>query len=258
MNTEQTKNDTTAEEIVKELPLLPVLGFVFALCYESAYFFSLNIELRQILTLSDIIEASALKILPAIPLLLLGFWVGSSQESAQPSDMSRPKKILADVPFTLIKYTVFFSATIYLLFGLPAQIGFMSLALSSLLIFANIIIFPALAHSDRVTFMTVWLLIITIVTFASMGYNDAHKIRFGDRSNLPDVLIQKGADDIEPSEYKLVRRLSSGLLLTTQNSDQLLFLQNDTSSSVIFEMNTAPFKGILCGGFGWCPLPLLK
>ena len=78
MNEKSPPVGVTVDAIVRELPLLPVIGFVFALCYEGMFFFSLSIELRQILTLTDLIESSALKILPAIPLFIIGAWMGSS------------------------------------------------------------------------------------------------------------------------------------------------------------------------------------
>ena len=246
--------DVTVETIIRELPLLPVIGFVFALSYERMFFFSLSIELRQILTLTDLVEASALKILPAIPVLFIGFWVGANEPRPRAESGSQRVRNFFTDPINLLGITVVFSATMYVLFGIGAVVGFASSAMILLLLFARIAIFPALICTGKETFLTVWLLLVCVVAFATMGHIDAHTIRFGDRSKLPLVTTEVSISDKVESEFRLVRVLSSGMLVATEDKARLWFIKSESSSVITFETDPVPFQGLLCGGFGWCPI----
>ena len=257
MDEKSPQTDVTVVSIVRELPLLPVVGFVFALCYESVFFFSLSIELGQILTLTDLIEASALKILPAIPMFFLGAWAGSSDRLPKAeNNQQRVRNFFSDPSYYLIGIMTVLSAAMYILFGIdPIFVGFGSLAIIVLLLLANVAIFPTLMEMgvNRVTFLTVWFLMVSTVVFGSIGYNDAHDIRFGDRSKLPLVTTEVAISDANQAELRLVRRLSSGILVATEARDHLWFINNNNSGVLTFETDPIPFQGILCGGFGWCP-----
>lgn len=215
MSKKSHQADVTVASIARALPLLPVIGFVFALCYESMFFFSLTIELRQILTLTDLIEASAFKILPAIPLLFIGAWAGSS-DLLPKAKSNRPlvRNFFSD-PIYLFQIALVLSATMYILFGLVPWLGFASSAIIVLLLFGNVVIFPILLDTDQETFLTVWFLITTTVIFASIGHSDAHNIRFGDRSKFPLVITEVAIPEANQDELRLVRRLSSGMLVAT-------------------------------------------
>lgn len=252
MNEKATQADGTIASIIRELPILPVLGFVFALCYEGTFFFFLNIELRQLLTLTDIVESSALKILPAVPLLLLGAMIGSYEPPPKAkNNRERVRNFFRD-PLYLARFLIVFSALMYVFFGLSPELGFTSLALVVLAVFAHFAIFPTLLETDKGTFTTVWLLMVATVIFASMGHNDAYDIRFGDRSEFPLVVTEVGIPAANQADLRLIRRLSSGMLVATEAKDLLWFIDKDSSSVLTFKTDPTPFKGILCGGFGWC------
>jgi hypothetical protein len=254
LNEKSPQAGVTVDAIVRELPLLPVIGFVFALCYEGMFFFSLSIELRQILTLTDLIEASALKILPVIPVMLVGAWAGSGDPlPTAKNNRQRARNFISNPAYYLIIIMGVLTATAYVLFGLEPRLGSLSSALIVLFLFANFIIFPVIMDTDRRTFLTVWLFIVATVIFAFMGHNDAHNIRFGDRSKLPLVTTEFAIPDANQAELRLVRQLSSGMLVATEARNHLWFINNNNSAVLTFETDPIPFQGILCGGFGWCP-----
>lgn len=247
-------DDLTTGTLMRELALLPIIGFVLALCYEGAFFFFLDIELRQVLTLTDIVEASALKILPAIPFLFIGAWVGSSDPLPQAANnRQRVRNFFLSGPEYFIKLMVYFSAGMYFLFGVGAQFGFVASVLVIVGFIGRIAIFPALRDLSRKTVVAVWFVVVITVIFFSMGQSDAHSIRMGDRSDLPFITSEKMTQDTVVDELRLVRRLSSGVLVTATTGDRLWFIANDGSSILTFKMDTTPFRGVLCGGLGWCP-----
>lgn len=246
------------ETVIRALPLLPVLGFTFALSYEFMFFFWLGIELRQVLSLTDIIEASALKILPTVPLLLAGVLITDFEVDSRKGIGEGGQKSRVLTPLTLIKITLFLSAAIYLLFGISPQTGFSSLALIILVTFANITIFPYLAYTGFITFMTVWLLLVATVLFSAMGHSDAHAVRFGDRSKLPLVTTKTPLPDTSQSELRLVRRLSSGILVVADDRTQMWFVNKDNSIVLTFKTDTVQFQGLLCDDDGACLKPLMK
>ena len=118
-------------------------------------------------------------------------------------------------PIYLFQIALVLSATMYILFGLVPWLGFASSAIIVLLLFGNVVIFPILLDTDQETFLTVWFLITTTVIFASIGHSDAHNIRFGDRSKFPLVITEVAIPEANQDELRLVRRLSSGMLVAT-------------------------------------------
>jgi len=232
---------------------------VFALCYEGSFYFFLGIELRQILTLTDIVESSVLKIAPAIPLFILGAWVGSAPPLEKATNLRQhARNFVHDLPIKLISWAVNLSAIVYFLFGRGEIFGFPSLILVTFVFFGKLVILPLLDRTNSEISIGIWLILIAALAFTSMGYTEAHKIRFGDHSKLPIVSIEMSTASTISGEVRLVRRLSSGILVTNEVKERLLFIFTDNSSILTFKIDGTPFRGVLCGGFGFCPSIFFK
>ncbi len=230
-----------------------MLGFVFAVSYEGMFFYSLSIELNQILAFADIVEASALKILPSIPLLFLMLSFATSDFLSESEENRQTNRsLLRYLKFAYGVFVVVFAA-LFVLFGFEANLGFACSALIAMYFFLRFIVSPALRNKDIQIYRAILIFLFFTLTFVFIGFSDARTARFGDRSALPRVTTDVIIPEADHTDYRFVRALSSGILLATEARDKMWFVRHDNSTILTFYISPTPFRGVLCEEFEWCP-----
>ncbi len=249
---EKAEFSIRTEELIKELSLVPMLGFLLAFCHESAYFFSLGIDARYVISLQDIIRASALSILPAIPLVLFGLWLGSGPKPEPAKNpREKAKNFIALAPEKMVIFTVIMSAGCFVLLGTAPELSVSFLYLVFIVLAGRLIIFPHLNRVGIPSFYVVWIIIGSLGVFAGMGSSEAYKVRSGQREEFP-VLSSTEFREVTNSTAFVLRSFSSGLLVGTNDRKRVWFLDSATSSTLEFGIDPEPFIGLLCYTFDWC------
>ncbi|WP_209833555.1 hypothetical protein [Ruegeria sp. HKCCE3926] len=249
---ETTDFSIRTDELIKEISLVPMLGFLLAFCHESAYFFSLGIDARYIISLQDIIRASTLSILPAIPLILIGLWLGSvPKPKPAKSVREKAKNFVALAPEKMVFITVYLSAACFILLGAAPELSISFLYLVIIVVVGRIFIFPHLRQTGVTSFFGIWIIIASLGLFAGMGSSEAYDVRSGQREKFP-VLSSTQFSEVADSTAFVLRSFSSGLLVGTNDRERVWFLDSTTTSTLEFEIDPEPFKGLLCYALDWC------
>jgi hypothetical protein len=230
-------------EITKAIPLLPVIGFIFAMSYEQGFFIALGMRASLILEISDIVKASVLFIAPAIPAALIGICLGyyGKIDGGQTS-RTKAKAFFYNAPRNIIVVTAWMGAIAFILLGASPKLG----SLFALAIFAQLLLRLILNDFTRTGLKPEILMIIYVVTYSSaacagMGMVAANNVRSANISSFPQT-----------GEKFFVRSLANGHLLLSQDLTRLEFETKSPERTIEFEIEREPFQGILCYAFDWC------
>lgn len=244
-------NQLSLDQLLKELALAPIIGFVLALLYESSFFFFLDVPLNLVLRIEDIVWGSAIIVLPVIPLLLFGFAAAAPPEDLNGKPpLEKVVTVLKDGPYYFLMSSVVIGSFAFLLLGIGHQFGVYFSLLVLLMLAGRLFLFNLLFQLKKEGFLIVWLLLITSIMFIGKGANDAFAIRSDRFVSKPIISFQNAP--LPDGEYHLLRRLSSGSLIATPTPNSVFFVTSEGSSATKFEIDTEPFRGILCYSFEFC------
>lgn len=228
------------------MSLLPVFGFVYAMSYEQAFFFSLGMRASQFLSLEDVIRSSVIYVAPSIPIILFSMWMGVNiRVSSNGVLFSERDSKFEKLVFYFICANVLIIGSSYLLFGLSPELGIFFLLLIVSIFFFRFIVNAAtieLGLSPHVGFV-MYSLAIPAVIFAGQGIQSALQVRQANEMTYP-----KSGDEF------FVRSLSNGEFVLSNDLETLEY-HISNGRVVYFELNRKMFKGFLCEGFDWC-LPI--
>lgn len=180
------------DTLTKSVPFLPLLGFVFAFSYEWSFCYTLGMDMEQTIGISDIIRASALKVIPAIPIIFVGLWLGA-QKDPENGKRIRDKALYyaSKGQAFFIRTTIILIISSFLLLGVyPETSEPFLVVFISILILRHLFVFFLLLHGPT-TAVLFSLTFFAIFSFASTGVFDANKIRSGNWSGFPTIRDEK-------------------------------------------------------------------
>lgn len=240
--------ETSLQRLISYLPLLPVIGFVFALSYEVSFFYQLDVSIGQVLGIADILESSAFLVLPAIPLLIFGFWLGVPEDRNEDSVYERTVGFGYKAAIFLAGLTCVFSACAFLFFGIVSSFGYTSFLLLTAFVILRITVFPVLSglHGHK---LVGGLFIVAALVFAGQGAHVAFELRQGNIEKFP--LLVDGVDLLEDENLRVARVFSTGVLLVAKERDVFWFYSGDGILTE-YHLESEPFEGLICFYFQYC------
>ncbi len=241
------------DNAIKYISVLPVVGLAFAFCREGSFYYFLGVDPFQIVQIADLARVSVFYVVPALPLVLIGLWLGAN--SRQTDDNSAHERTIIPFPKVLWWLLIFSAGTpviLYIFLGFNPPTGqFLLIVTCTIFAFTKIIDLSSLFGGNTKAQSTTYLFLLVCSIFAGQGSMEAMTIRSGDRDEL--ALLVDTENGIQGSnEHSLVRALSGGHLVITNSADQLYFVSNETSAYIQFEVDNEPFRGILCYAFDVC------
>lgn len=241
--------------IVKTLPIFPIVGFVFALCYEVFFFQFLGLDMRQILQFTDLFEISVIIIVPLLPPILIGIWLRNTEDIPD-ADNERQKKEVFNISAFLEKLVHFIfllGAATYLITGSHYTVGPMILIMYSALLILRFILVPKLGPKlSNQTFYAVIIFLTIATVSATSGAVHANHVRYDTKPASSALKVELQSTALQNMELRLVRRLSGGIVVINSTRTMIWFILNDQSYLMSKELDPEPFYGILCEHFDWC------
>ncbi|WP_340422104.1 hypothetical protein [Yoonia sp. GPGPB17] len=120
---------------------------------------------------------------------------------------------------------------------------------SSILIFRSVFVAELLGSIKNFVFFL--SLFATIV--AASGAFEGMRIRSGNYSDLPSIQFAEIEMEL-PSNAKVVRNLSNGMLVLLPDDKALRFFEDSSGAVTAFPIDRDPFLGVACYTLDWCGL----
>jgi hypothetical protein len=164
------------------------------------------------LDLSDIVKSSALSVLPAIPLLLLGAYAGIRPELPEPQTTKQKiKNVALDLPYFALQATVILGVLAYVTLGVYPELGAPLLVLLIGTTAGKILLIPILREIKAEYGLSIWVFLIVMLIFTIQGAMEGFTIRSGKREKYPELSTTEGVSDQLGKQF-VVRRFSNGIL----------------------------------------------
>lgn len=243
-----------AGALTRGISLVSTFGFLLALSREGSFLFFLGAGPSYVMSVSDIVRASVLNVLPAIPMILFGLWLGD-QSSSSPGKTVREKAIrFADkAPYYLLIGTFLLSSIMFIFWGMNPSNGIWSIAILVFVVLSNRIWGSATKSIKEEVAISIWLVFFFSGIFFLSGLSEAYRVRSGQLENYPTLSSSLPAMELDDRAFVL-RSFSSGNLIVTAHAERLVFFNSASESLLEFPIDNEPFKGLFCLTLDWCKL----
>ncbi|MGB0507175.1 MAG: hypothetical protein ACPGGK_13345 [Pikeienuella sp.] len=248
-------NRVTASDIALFSGVVPAIGFIFSLSYEYAYFSSLGIPIIDVMGLTDIVKGSALRVLPALPLVGFAIWIGASQPKQEETALrakSRPFDVFVGLGDLLFVITCWLIVAMYWAFGVFSTLGVQLTAIIFLrMLFRSTALKLPIDFDLRKAYWVALIFVGVASYFFATGKREADRVKFGQYGGLPKIEFQAATASIN-REFLLLRNFSTGHLFIEPETGTIYF-SSGGSVATIYTVPKDLFRGILCGSFDICP-----